>query len=456
MDGYMNDDYRKKFDEIVSTVPIWGIDRDYVNLNSIAGPALPDWIRGKTLYEIYVRAFSEEGTIRKVTERLSRIKSLGIDVIWLMPIYPVGEEERKGTRGSPYAVQDFYRVDPEQGSAVDFLHLVQKVHELDMRIIIDMVPNHVAHDYQYLQKQADLIMRDKNSLPSRKVAEWTDIVDLDYSNPETAKHMAEIMQYWIRQFDIDGYRCDVAGLVPASFWEMVIPHLKAIKQDVFMLAEWEAPAMHKEVFHSTYDWTLYSLMLQLNKEATTASVLGDWVHLKSKMYPKNACPLRFLENHDKPRAISIFKEKSIIPYLVFLFTIDGLPLVYNGQEIGAAESPSLFESEPINWRDNNLGMYRLIKILIRLRKQYLALSTKNYTFVEHDHKEDVLVFIKLAKEKMMVVINFKDEEMDLTLSAVSYSRLKKGSVLFNSKNHFELSINKLRLLPYQAMIVRIQ
>lgn len=452
----MNDELKRRFDDILNTVPMWGIDRDFINLNDIAGPALPEWIRGRTLYEVYVRAFSTEGTLRKVTERLPRIRNLGIDVIWLMPVYPIGEEERKGSAGSPYAVQDFYRVNPELGSAVDLMNLIKKAHDLGIRVILDFVPNHVAPDYQYLRKQPHLVVRNKEGNPTRKIAEWTDIVDLDYTNADTCSHVSEIMQYWIREFDVDGYRCDVAGLVPMSFWEMVIPHLKAIKPDLFMLAEWEAPGLHKEAFHSTYDWSFYSIMLQVHENKAPARIISDWLDIKISSYPKNAAPLRFIENHDKPRAVSIFKGRSIIPYLTLLYTVDGIPLVYNGQETGASVNTDLFEKEPIDWKHHNLGMYKLMRILIALRKKYHALSSKNYTFTQHNREDDVLAYVKLGREKIFTIINFRDKHTEVTLPSLIYSRIKTGRVLFNTKNHFQLGLNKITLMPYQAILILIR
>jgi glycosidase len=347
-------------------------------------------------------------------------------------------------------------VNPELGSAVDLLNLIRKAHELDIRVVLDFVPNHVAPDYQYLKKQPHLVTRDKNGTPVRKVADWTDIVDLDYSQHETYRHISEVMQYWIREFDVDGYRCDVAGLVPSDFWEMVMPHLKAIKPELYMLAEWEAPGLHKEVFHSTYDWTLYSLMMQVHDNKTPVYILSDWLDLKARSYPKNACPLRFLENHDKPRSVTIFKEKSIIPYLVLLYTIDGIPLVYNGQEIGTSAYSSLFEREPIDWNHNNLGMYKLLKILIALRKRYHALAAKNYTFTPHNQEEDVLAYVKLGREKVFTIINFREKELEVNLPSLIYSRVKTGRVLFNSKSHFQLGLNRIRMMPYQAILVLIR
>ncbi|RLD16304.1 hypothetical protein DRI50_02165, partial [candidate division KSB1 bacterium] len=199
-------DYPTIFREMTTFVPQLGVDRTFKNSGAVSGPENPKWILGQTLYEIYVRAFSDGGTFNQVTKRLSNLKELGFNVLWFMPVYPIGKQNRKGSMGSPYAVRDYFTVNPEYGSEEDFKHLIRQAHSLGMHVIIDMVPNHVAADFKELKENPDLVVRDARGEPTRRIKDWTDITDLDYSNPKTREFMRRVMRFWIEAFDVDGYR----------------------------------------------------------------------------------------------------------------------------------------------------------------------------------------------------------------------------------------------------------
>ena len=361
---------QKLYNKFIEKYLIFGIESDFHDCNYIAGPSIPNWIETQTIYEIYVRAFSKEGTFNGVEKNLTKIQSLGIDVIWFMPIYPIGKIKRKGTLGCPYSVQDYFNVNSEYGTNADFKNLVAMAHNLGMRVIIDLVVNHVAHDYAGFKKYPEIALRDKSGNPTRKVADWSDVVDLDYSNKTTWNHVLDIMRYWIEEFDIDGFRCDVAGLVSTEFWEWAMPQIQSLKKDIFMLAEWESPLLHKKVFHATYDWILYCIMLDVVKGKTAASDIAKWIETKNNVYPKNSLFLRFLENHDKVRAAKMFKEEQLSALLVLIFSIDGLPLIYNGQEIGVKHYPSLFDKETIDWENKNAQVHKSVSYT------HLTLPTK--------------------------------------------------------------------------------
>jgi len=176
----------------------------------------PDWIHEGPIYEIFTRVFSPEGTLKQVTKKIPYLKDLGIKTIWLMPVHPIGEYKRKGKWGSPYAIQDFYKIDPHLGSEADLKDLVQQVHAHDMRIIMDLVANHTARDHDWAAQNPNIYSRDKRGNFIQEVADWYDIIDLDYRQPKTADYMMDVLTYWVTTFDIDGYRCDVAGMVPLA------------------------------------------------------------------------------------------------------------------------------------------------------------------------------------------------------------------------------------------------
>ena len=440
--------YKKIYDKFIKKYHIFGIESDFYDFSMVTGLVAPGWLEGQTIYEIYVRAFSEEGTFKGVQKNLAKIKSLGIDVIWFMPIFLIGKIERKGKLGCPYSVQDYYNVNPEYGTKSDFRNLINEIHNLNMRVIIDLVVNHVAHDYAGFESHPGIAFRDKKGLPTRKIADWSDVVDLEYSNKETWNHVLDIMCFWIKEYDIDGYRVDVAGLVPTEFWEWAVPKIQSIKKDIFMLAEWESPLLHQEAFHSTYDWILYSIMVDVIKGNALASDLADWIETKKSIYPQNSQFLRFLENHDKVRAAKLFKEDQLIALLAFIFTIDGVPLIYNGQEIGDKDYPSLFEKESINWKNKNLQIRKILTELISLRKNYTALSTKNYHFNKHQHIKELLIYRKYQDNTFLIIINLSNTVLNIS-DVEELSQLLNYKILFNTHQHF----NPESFKPYQAIII---
>lgn len=212
----------------------------------------PEWLKNATLYELNTRQFTPEGTFRAAEAHLPRLKALGVDVIWLMPINPIGVKNRKGTLGSPYSVRDYYGVNPEFGTLEDLKHFVTSAHALGMKVILDWVANHSAWDNVMVAEHPDWYERDyKGDLRPTPWWDWSDIIDLDYSKPALREYMTKAMAYWVRAADIDGFRCDVAGFVPVDFWENVRAELDAIKP-VFMLAEWESRDLHARAFDATY------------------------------------------------------------------------------------------------------------------------------------------------------------------------------------------------------------
>ncbi len=341
-------------------------------------PSPPSWAQDGVIYELYFRAFTPEGTIRAATERLPYLKDLGVTIVWVMPIYPIGEVGRKGSAGSPYAVVDFRKVNPELGTAEDFRAFVNAAHQLGLKVIMDIVPNHGAIDNYLTKEHPDWFMRDEHGNFTREVAEWSDIIDFNYDNPQMRAYMRESMRYWIREFDVDGFRCDVAGMVPLDFWKETIPTLKQEKQDLYLLAEWEDPQLLLAGFHSDYDWTLYHLLKAIRKGEKRTAEAVTLVAEKDSLYPRNALPMRFLENHDEQRSLAVFGPAAIEAYATFLFALPGIPLIYAGQEIGATHRPSLFEKEPVPWDEGDASLLELYRRLIQFRKTHRVFTRGNY------------------------------------------------------------------------------
>jgi glycosidase len=219
-----------------------------------------EWTKNANIYEVNIRQYTPEGTFNAFAQHLTRLKGMGVDILWFMPINPISEKNRKGPLGSYYAVADYQKVNPEFGNLDDFKNLVNQAHELGMKVIVDWVANHTGWDNWLIEKHPDWYTHDDSGQILAPVADWTDVADLNYDNADLRKYMIESLEYWIKEADIDGYRCDVAGMVPLDFgWKP--SKLDAIKP-VFMLAEWEAPEAHL-AFDMTYGWEFHHIMNEI-------------------------------------------------------------------------------------------------------------------------------------------------------------------------------------------------
>lgn len=248
----------------------------------------PEWSKNATIYQINTRQFSEEGNFKAAEKKLPKLKELGIDIIWLMPIHEIGEENRKGSLGIPYAVKDYYSVNPEFGSLEDLKAFVNKAHELNMYVILDWVANHTAWDNNLVTEHPEWYERDyKGDFRPTPWLDWSDIIDLDYSNPELRKYMTEAMKYWVKEAHIDGYRCNVAGFVPIEFRNNFRKELDAIKP-VFMLAELESRDLHAAAFNMTYAWSRNESMHKICTGQADVNALYVYYTWNESAYPENS------------------------------------------------------------------------------------------------------------------------------------------------------------------------
>ncbi|HSK63533.1 MAG TPA: alpha-amylase family glycosyl hydrolase, partial [Pyrinomonadaceae bacterium] len=291
-----------------------------------ARPA-PDWVRDGVIYEIYPRAFSQQGNFNAITARLDELKDLGVTILWLMPIHPIGQEKKKGTIGSPYAVRDYYAINPDYGTANDLKKLVFEAHSRGMKVIIDIVANHTSWDNALLKKHPEFYKRDANGNITYPY-DWYDIAALDYKNQELRRYMIDMLKYWIREFDLDGFRCDVAGEVPTDFWERARVELDKVKPDILMLAEAHKPELLAKAFDLDYSWPLHGALTKVLQGQARASTLREEWEKEVKEWPKGALHMRFSDNHDERRAIARFGEPAALAASVLVFTLDGVPMIY--------------------------------------------------------------------------------------------------------------------------------
>jgi glycosidase len=305
--------------------------QDYVQLTH------PEWSKNATIYEVNIRQYTPEGTFKAFESHLPRLKELGIDIIWLMPIHPIGEKNRKGSIGSYYSVKDYYAVNPEFGTMDDLKSLVKKIHDMGMYVILDWVANHSAWDCNLVSAHPEWYTRDYNgNFQPTPWYDWSDVIDFDYNQPGIRKYMTEVLKYWVTEANIDGYRCDVAGFIPTDFWENVRKELDEIKP-VFMLAEWNARDLHKAAFDMSYNWEMYAAMHELVMNNGSFHRLYEHFAHTVNTFPRNAYWMNFVDNHDKNSWEGTqFTQfgPALDACIVLTVTAAGMPLVYSGQEAG--------------------------------------------------------------------------------------------------------------------------
>lgn len=311
----------------------------------------PEWSYSAVLYELNVRQFTPEGTFAAARERLPFLRSLGIDAIWLMPIYPIGQEGRKGSLGSYYSIRDYKAVNDEFGTETDLRDFISAAHSLGMRVLLDWVANHTARDARWLEdKPYDWYEREADG--TAKVPwDWTDTAKLNYANHDVWRGQIDAMRYWVEQFKVDGFRCDMAMLVPIEFWQEASEELHHIKRDIFMLAEAEEDNLFDRAFNMSYQWNIHHIMCDIAKGARRVWDLRNAIHAERARYPREAMRMSFTSNHDEnswsgseqQRFGSAFDVMSVMTFLM----PSTMPLIYTGQEVGYNHSFEFFERDAI-------------------------------------------------------------------------------------------------------------
>jgi glycosidase len=371
-----------------------------------------DWVKDAVIYEAYLRSCSPEGTFAGLERRVPQLKALGITVLWLMPIHPIGMKNRKGVLGSPYALQDYYSVNPEFGTLRDFKKLLNTVHKNGMKLIIDLVANHTAWDSRLMMEHPEWFTRDSAGNIMAPNSDWTDVADLDYSRPGLHRYMIEVMRYWVKDVGVDGFRCDVAELVPTTFWEEARRRLNPIKP-VMMLSEGTLPEHHVKAFDLTYSWNIYDILKPLLDGKHPATVIDEILKMERLQFPTGAIRMRFTTNHDKNAwdapAVTKFGNEGLKLAAVLVNTIPGVPLLYTGEEVANDRKLSLFDRAEVDW-NRPRDMEQLYRSLFTLRREHKALSRGEMVRVASSHDHDVYAFFRVAgSDRVFVVLNFSSE-----------------------------------------------
>ena len=336
--------------------------------------------RELVMYSVFVRNYSEEGTFEGVRKDLDRIKALGVDIIWLLPIHPVGKKARKGTLGSPYAISDYRGINPEFGTLDDFRRLVAAIHERGMKCVIDVVYNHTSPDSWLAANHPEWFYHKPDGSFGNRIGDWSDVIDLDYGNKELWDYQIETLKMWAEI--VDGFRCDVAPLVPLEFWLRARREVEEVRPGCFWLCESVEPefitatraqgmaslsdAELYQAFDAAYEYDIYdSFRGCLTGKNTLKRYAGD-ICRQEYIYPENYVKLRFLENHDRPRAAFLLPDEGrLLAWTAFVYFQKGMTLIYAGQEKGVKHLPSLFDADRVQWdtgRDFSALMSRLHEI----------------------------------------------------------------------------------------------
>lgn len=407
-------------------------DSTYTTLNQ------PDWSRNAVIYEVNWRQFSDEGNIEGVTKQLGRLKELGADILWLMPVNPISEVDRKGELGSYYSVKDYTALNPELGTMDQFKAFVQKAHEQGMKVIIDWVPNHSGRDNAWVTEHPDWYALDENG-EMYGPYDWTDVYKFDYSVPEMRKGMIDALKFWLTDVNIDGFRMDVAGEVPTDFWEEARPELDAARPEgVFMLAEASKPELNKNAFNMSYNWPMKDVF---NAIAQTAGyntrkpadgseerdygiaypdAIDSLLALQAVEYPTDSYLMNMITNHDlNSWEGTEFERLGDLnrAFAVLSFTLPGMPLIYTGQETGMNRAFEFFQKDtPPTWEPHNeyFDFYSKLSHLKHTQKaldagveggeliKLNATSPSIYAFERKKDNSDVIVITNLGNEAARV------------------------------------------------------
>jgi glycosidase len=386
----------------------------------MSGVKHPDWAKDAVIYQINTRQFTREGTFKAAGRQLPRLKALGVDILWLMPIHPIGEKNRKGTLGSPYSIRDYYGVNPEFGTMAEFKEFVRAAHGQGMKVIIDWVANHSSWDNPLVAQHPDWYDRDwQGNYRPTPWWDWSDIIDFDFRQAGVRRYMADAMRFWVKETDIDGFRADVAAYVPVDFWEKVREDLEREKP-VFMLAEAQMRDLHYKAFDASYGWGWYNALADIAKGKADVGALFGYFSENESAWPAGAMRMVYVENHDQNSWHGTQFETfgpALTNTIVLSVAGEGIPLIYNGVEAGNPKRLEFFEKDPIVWREHpNGALYkRLIALKTRNKALWNAPWGARMVGIVNSAPSRVFSFVRQKDgHRVFAVMNFSAEEQKVT------------------------------------------
>lgn len=414
-----------------------------------------EWSKNLAMYEVNLRQYTVGGTFHEFADHLPRLAELGVGILWFMPIQPVGKLNRKGALGSYYSISDYTVVDPAYGTLDEFRELVDRIHAMGMYVLLDWVANHTAWDNVLTVSHPEFYRRNEAGEVFPPFDEWGDVIGLDYNNPNLRKYMSAAMQFWLTETGIDGFRCDMANLVPVDFWEQARCQLDKTKP-VFMLAEAEQRDMLNEAFDVIYNWNFLHLMNGMAQGQRSVADLDAMLHFEIEQFPTDSYQLLFTSNHDENSWNGSEIERlhyGLEAFTVLCFTLTGIPLIYSGQEAGNYRRLNFFDKDEITWKQDK--MFALFQRLIYLKKTSPALWSGSYggDFTRlSSASPDVFAFSRSKENNhIVVVINFSAESKHAELAG-----LPSGNFMdfFNGGHAALINGISLELQPWEYRVFR--
>lgn len=390
-------------------------------MNMKIKPRYPRWIASANIYEVNLRQYTEEGTFLAFSKHLPRLKDMGVRILWLMPVTPIGERDRLGTLGSYYSVKDYVTTNPEFGTLADFKALVQEIHKLGMKVIIDFIADHTSNDHAWIQEHPEFYVWSDNE-PVHPHG-WHDVSLLNYQEPLLWKYMTDVLRFWVTEGDVDGFRCDMAHLVPISFWQHARKKMDKLKKDLFWFGECEVPEYHA-VFDASYTWRWMHASEEYCHQKMNLHSLITVLYKSVTEFPADALRVYFTSNHDENSWNGTEFEKygeAAQLMAVFSCTWNGIPMIYSGQEIPNKKRLKFFDKDPLVWE--TCEYHDFYKTLLRLKAQNKSLRGGNHGTLTKiiSHPEDPRIFSYLRRHtesQVLVILNFSADALDFQVKNV--------------------------------------
>jgi len=412
----------------------------------------PEWVTGGTIYQIQPRAFTQEGTLQAAVTRLPKVAELGINIIYLCPVFLADDDSdttswspRQKASGmnnprNPYRMKDYYHVDPEYGTDNDLKDFVAEAHKLGIRVMLDMVYMHCGPKAIFLNDHPDFVNRDKEG---KIINSSYNFPLLNFENPELCEYLWKNMEYWVKEFGVDGFRCDVADKIPLDFWETARDRLEKIRPDIGMLAEGTRGENLLKAFDLNYSGTLYSSLISIFVKGEPVSILTKALEEMTTKLPKGSKIIRYTENHDLAnnawtnRSEERWGTMGVNAALVLIFTLDGVPFLYNGQEVCDTARHSIWGRLPVSWANGDTpdgkARFAFCQKLIEMRKNELSLTEGKLKWIDNDSPDKVLSFIRtLDGDQILTVINFSGQQVKVNLNGLESSKNEPVRLLFNN------------------------
>ena len=414
----------------------------------------PKWVNGQTIYEVNLRQYTKSGTFKEFESHLPRLKELGVGILWFMPIQPIGKKNRKGTLGSYYSVSNYTDVNPEFGTIEEFKSLVKKVHDLGMKVIIDWVANHTAWDHHWTKDHPEFYTKDENGNFKAPVEDWEDVIHLDYGNPDLWDEMINEMSFWLKETDIDGFRCDMAHLVPTLFWNRARRDLDKIKP-IYMLAESENHDLLEYAFDSFTTGNYLHAMDELAAGNINANELLELALNEIKHTPEGSSLLNFTSNHDENSWQGSAIERIhyyLEPLTVLNFSNSRKSINLFGQEAGNYRRLKFFDKDEIEWKEDK--MFELYKKLTLLKKSCPSLNEGTVIqAIKTDAQESILAFTrKVDNTNMIVLLNLSKDDVSFHIECGNFNKQYRNVL---TGDIFDFDCHKPFLLSSYAYLVLV-